>query len=76
MKWLVVLLFIVGCHPRKDEEIFTAMSCNKDGCIKLLTFNDFNDCNDFLNSLVKLHKSIKDVPTKMLLCQNRALWVF
>ncbi len=71
MKYLLIsLLFIVGCAGAEPEIYYKAMSCNRDGCDFIASFGNAWGCENFINSIIQLHKLRGDKPTKVIFCKE------
>jgi len=71
MKWLLIVSFLAltGCDNPWRESTFTAYSCDRNGCAKLLTFANVYGCFAFKGQVINLHiKLRKEKPAKVLFC--------
>lgn len=74
--WGVVAFFVIvflltqtGCTNVIGPK-FTVMSCDRDGCTKLVDFDDAMYCDDFRFKIHKLHEARNDKPAKYLFCYD------
>lgn len=66
---LILMLALVGCsNPLSSGKKYAGVSCDKYGCDHLAVFKDEAECRDLLYSIMRLHKLLKDKPSKVLRC--------